>query len=331
MAKPRIFVSSTFFDLRQVRSDLDRFIKELGYESVLNELGSIPYGKDDKLEEYCYKEINNIDILVSIVGGRYGTESQHNTLSISQMEFKTALELNKQVYVFIEKNVYAEYQTYLLNKKNKETKYRFADNIKIYEFIEFLEGLPNNNNIHSFETSLDVVQYLKDQWAGLFQRFLAEQTRIKEINLLKGVEATAKTLNQLVTFLTDERKDRDRAIQDILLSNHPAMEEIRNLLSVNYRVYFTTKDELNEWLSARGYKNVDFDLFLSNEDDETHYTYIYTDNRQKIKFTLKVKKEIFSEDGKLKVYTKSEWKDENIVLESQTLEQKNEEEYDLPF
>jgi hypothetical protein len=38
MAKPRIFVSSTFYDLRQIRSDLERFIKEIGYEPVLNEL-----------------------------------------------------------------------------------------------------------------------------------------------------------------------------------------------------------------------------------------------------------------------------------------------------
>lgn len=97
MAKPRIFISSTFYDLRQVRIDLDRFIKDLGYEPVLNELGNIPYGKDDKLEEYCYKEISNIDILVSLIGGRFGSESQHKDHSISQMEFRTAIELNKQV------------------------------------------------------------------------------------------------------------------------------------------------------------------------------------------------------------------------------------------
>jgi len=326
MAKPRIFISSTFYDLRQVRSDLDRFIKELGYEPVLNELGNIPYGKDDKLEEYCYKEISNIDILVSIVGGRYGSESQHNNLSISQMEFRTALELNKQVYIFIDKNVNAEYQTYLLNKKNKETKYRFADNIKIYEFIEFLENLPNNNNIHSFETSLDIIQYLKDQWSGLFQRFLAEQPRIKEINLLKGIEGTSKTLNQLVSFLTEERKDRDSAIQDILLSNHPAMEEIRQLLNVNYRVYFISKDELTEWLSARGYKIIDLDFLFM---DDNYLEYINTDIRQKKKLTLKVKREIFNEDGKLKVYTKSEWKDDFIELTTQDIEQKNDD--DLPF
>lgn len=324
MAKPRIFISSTFFDLRQVRSDIDRFIKDLGYEPVLNELGSIPYGKDDKLEEYCYKEISSVDILVSIIGGRFGSESQHSDFSISQTEFRTALELNKQLYIFIEKNVYAEYQTYLLNKKNSDVKYRFADNIKIYEFIEFVEALPNNNNIHAFETSLDIIQYLKDQWAGLFQRFLSEQPRIKEINLLKGIESTAKTLNQLVNFLTEERKDRDSAIKDILLSNHPAMEELRELLKVNYRVYFTSKDELNEWLSARGYKDLDF--FAENDD---YFEYINVDNRNKKRFTLKICKDIFNEDGKLKAFTKSEWKDEYIQFITQELEQISVD--DLPF
>lgn len=326
MAKPRVFISSTFYDLRQVRSDLERFIKDLGYEPVLNELGNIPYGKDEKLEEYCYKEISNIDILVSIVGGRFGSESQHDTLSISQMEFRTALELNKQVYIFIEKNVNAEYQTYLLNKMNKEIVYRFADNVKIYEFIEFCENLPNNNNIHSFETSIDIVQYLKEQWAGLFQRFLQEQPRLKEINLLKRIEGTARTLNQLVNFLTEERKDKDSAIQDILLSNHPAMEKLRQLLNVNYRVYFTTIDELTEWLSARGYRTSDMDFLFGQEDTILYY---YTDIRQQKKYTLIVNREIFNEDGKLKVFRQSEWRNDFIHLRDESIDQKSND--DIPF
>lgn len=329
MAKPRIFISSTFYDLRQIRIDLDRFIKEMGYEGVLNELGNIPYGKDERLEEYCYKEISNIDILVSIIGGRYGSDSIYEGNSISQIELRTALELNKQVYVFIEKNVYAEYQTYMLNRENDSTKYRFVDNIKIYEFINVVENLQSNNNIHGFETSADITNYLKDQWAGLFQRFLQEQPRIKEINLLKGIENTSKTLNQLVNFLTEERKDRDTAIQDILLSNHPAMEEVRSLLNVNYRVYFITKDELSEWLSARGYKPSEFDLLFG--DDDPYYLYYQT--ARKKEYTLKVSKDIFNEDGKLKVFTKDEWQDGYIVLDSKDVEAKKkaDDEDDLPF
>lgn len=60
MAKPRVFISSTFYDLRQVRQDLDQFIMSLGYEPIRNEEGDIPYGKDAELEKYCYDEIKKL-------------------------------------------------------------------------------------------------------------------------------------------------------------------------------------------------------------------------------------------------------------------------------
>ena len=49
MARPRVFVSSTYYDLKYVRADLQRFIENFGYDPVLNEKGHIPYGSDDKL------------------------------------------------------------------------------------------------------------------------------------------------------------------------------------------------------------------------------------------------------------------------------------------
>lgn len=41
MAKTRIFISSTFYDLKQVRADLGSFIRSLGYDVVRNEEGNI--------------------------------------------------------------------------------------------------------------------------------------------------------------------------------------------------------------------------------------------------------------------------------------------------
>lgn len=85
-----------------------------------NEEGDIPYGKEQELEEYCYKEIENSDILISIIGGRFGTASKRGTeSSISQMELETALELRKHSYIFIEKSVLADW----LARKGKR-KYR---------------------------------------------------------------------------------------------------------------------------------------------------------------------------------------------------------------
>lgn len=60
MAKPRVFISSTFYDLKQIRADLDNFILGLGYDVVRNEEGGIPYGTNFKLEDYCYKEVSMV-------------------------------------------------------------------------------------------------------------------------------------------------------------------------------------------------------------------------------------------------------------------------------
>ena len=42
MAKPRIFVSSTYYDLKHIRASLSLFIDSLGYESILFEKGQLP-------------------------------------------------------------------------------------------------------------------------------------------------------------------------------------------------------------------------------------------------------------------------------------------------
>jgi hypothetical protein len=88
MAKTRVFISSTYYDMRNIRNELERFIRAQGYEPVLFERGHVPYGTKEKLEDDCYREISTCDILINIVGGRFGTESKDLKHSISQIELK---------------------------------------------------------------------------------------------------------------------------------------------------------------------------------------------------------------------------------------------------
>lgn len=320
MAKPRIFISSTFFDLKQIRADLDLFFDQLGYEPVRNEEGDIPYGKEEALEEYCYKEIKGVDILVSIIGGRFGTESKRNDSSISQMELKAALTENKQIYIFIDKNVLSEYETYLLNKES-ETKYRYVDDTRIYSFIEEIKSLNANNNIKGFETVSDISRYLKEQLAGLFQRFLQEQTRIKEVNLIRGLEKTAQTLNRLVNYLSAENKDQAEEINRILMINHPLVERIRNDLQIPYNFYFEGFKDMRELLKARSYVCVDDFLILEEN-------YLFVKDTVKKKMTLSISGSLFDDENTLKFIKKTDWNDQWV---SYTEEDKIEDDDDLPF
>ena len=249
---------------------LDRFISELGYDAVLHEAGDIAYGKDSPPEGYVHHEIGICDILICVIGGRYGSESQERPgSSITQLELRTAIENQVQVFVFIEQDVHSEYGTYLINKETAGIKYRFVDDLRIFEFIESVYQLPRNNPIAPFQTASDIVEFLRNQWAGLFQRFLQDQKRLQEIRALEEMKSVAGTLDQLVRFLTEERNNKDDAIQHVLLANHPVFHRsFQELTKTPYRVFFADEEELNQWLKARKWTPVAKSAYDEGSDRE---------------------------------------------------------------
>lgn len=218
MSSPRIFVSSTYYDLKHVRSSLENFIEQLGFESILSEKGDIAYAPDIALDESCYREVCNADIFVLIVGGRYGAEKSQSTKkipkhfydrydSITKQEYKSAVEKNIPTYILIEKNVYADFETYLKNKSNETISYAHVDSISIFYLIEEIFSQPRNNPMHHFDRYSEIEEWLKGQWAGLFkelltrmnnqQQFTSLSSQVKE---LSEVTKTLKTyLEQVVT------------------------------------------------------------------------------------------------------------------------------------
>lgn len=316
MSKPRIFISSTFYDLQQIRYELDKFIESFGYEPVRNEEGDIPYDKDDELQEYCYREISNVDILISVIGGRYGSravveEGIEAEYSVTQKEIKTALEKNKLVYLFIEKNVLTEYETYVLNRGRDDVNYKFVDNINIYKFLDEIKSLSRNNNIKGFETADEIKSYLKEQWAGLFKQYITDADKFREQRVLSDINETAKVLRGLVDYLKESNEDKDASINDIIKTNHPVVSRLKELLEIPYNFYIEGWKDFMALMNARSYSY--------NEK-----TQVWTSKQRKNQII--VNNEIFDEDGKLKYYKPSEWKDEWI--EQKPME---EETSDLPF
>ena len=325
MGKPKIFISSTFYDLKQIRSDIDSFIQNLGYDSVRNEDGNIPYGTEEALEKYCYKEIKSINIFVSIIGGVFGTESQDRKFSISQLELKTAHKEGKQIYIFIDNNVLSEFETYILNK-DKDVSYRYVDDIRIYKFVEEVKRLDSNNNIKGFNIASDITRYLKEQFAGLFQGFLEEKTRQKEVSLINNLEKTAQTLNNLVSYLSDENKDQADEINRILSINHPLVEELRSMLKIEFNFYIEGYEDMNSLLTQQGWQNNTITFF----DEIADVNYYIWDNSDDIykNYQLRIARSIFDINNKLKFIKRIDWIKDYIILYTFS---KSTDANDLPF
>lgn len=245
MAKPRIFVSSTYYDLKHIRSSLEDFISELGYESILSESGDISYDPNVSLDISCYREASNVDIFVLIIGGRYGspTSTEDRTKekkfhdeyeSVTKEEYNTASKKNIPTYILIEKAVYAEYQTFKKNKLNESIKYAHVDSINIFKFIDEILSKSKNNATHQFEKYTEIKDWLKEQWAGLFRELLHQRTENEQFNSLnEKVEELSSISISMKKYLENIMKGNTENADLIIENEHRRQEEERKHRELN--------------------------------------------------------------------------------------------------
>ena len=251
MPRPRIFVSSTYYDLKHIRSSLDNFIESLGYDSVLSEKGDIAYSPDVPLDESCYREATGTDIFVLIIGGRYGSSASNEEKkpshsffdrydSITKKEYDTAWSRDIPIYILIEQNVYSEYQTYLRNKSMKSIQYAHVDSINIFQVIEEILSKPRNNPMHTFERFPDIEAWLREQWSGLFRELLQRMSNQKQISTLSSQVETLGAINiTLQRYLESiiSKLSPDEA-PELIKSERARIEEIEHLEQLKRNMYY---------------------------------------------------------------------------------------------
>lgn len=271
MAKPRIFVSSTYYDLKHIRASLSLFIDSLGYESILFEKGQIAFVSDDPLDISCYREAESADIFVLIIGGRYGSETSADKVlgdrtqytdynSITRKEYETASNNHIPTYILIEKGVYAEYRTYLLNKNNLNVEYAHVDNTNIFKLIDDIHSKPNNNPIFAFEKYNEIEEWLREQWAGIFKDFLIKRNNIKKLDSLqkqiKNLEMLNITLKNYLEALLKESNINER--QAMITQENQKIDELTiqdKIKSSEIYLYLFNKvnsstDEIDEFIDV---------------------------------------------------------------------------------
>lgn len=206
MAKLKVFISSTCYDLGIVRSQLRNFIGNMGHEPVMSDYADILYDTRIHTHESCVQEVNNADVLILIIGSRFGGKAIPKALelidfeeinkmsaalevikdtkkiSITQLEVFKAMQLGIPIFTFIEDKVLNDH---LLYEKNKDKPFlneiefpafqHNKDTAKyVFEFINFMRLRFENNSICGFSKIENIEDFLKKQWSGLFQRLLYE-------------------------------------------------------------------------------------------------------------------------------------------------------------
>lgn len=164
--KPSIFVSSTCYDLKQIRQDIRQFIEDdLGYEAILSEYDSFPIDPDRDTVNNCLRVVEQrADIMVLIVGNRYGYITNHGEKSITNLEYIRAKAKGIPIFIFVAQEVIHLLPVW---QKNKEMDFsNVVDSNKIFEFVDALRS-KDRNWVHEFNIGKEIIDCLKKQLAYL--------------------------------------------------------------------------------------------------------------------------------------------------------------------
>ncbi len=190
-------VSSTFYDLKQIRDDLSTFISDaLGYVPLLSEQPTFPIAQDANTIENCRKAVErDADILLLIIGGRYGYIDPDTSISITNIEYITARQKGIPIFTFIQRSVLALQPTWKLNPSADFT--GAVDDPRIFAFIENVRATDSAWTFE-FEYSREIIETLRIQFAYLFNDGLNFLLKFRDTKLFNVENLTGKSIRLAV-------------------------------------------------------------------------------------------------------------------------------------
>ena len=238
MATPRIFVSSTCYDLQEIRFQLRYFINEFGYDAVMSDFDDIFYSYETHVQDSCLEEIAKCQLFILVVGNNYGSfyhqDKQESKVpdSVTLKEFRKALEVKIYKHIFINKYVDYDYKNYkralekqtLIYFQNNDVKNEDIEDIKndikiefdksyhfpydsykyVFYFIDIIYDLKENNAINTFESFADVKENLKKQWAGFMYESLTKKDKVENA-LIQPLDAKLDRIDKNISKLFESK------------------------------------------------------------------------------------------------------------------------------
>ena len=294
----------------------------MGDDPILSDYDDVLYDPRIHTHTSCVDEVNNCDMLILLIGSRYGGKStvealkridfdllknkginkeklEQTNLSVTQLEVIKAIENSIPIYTFIEQRVWNDHKVY---EKNKDKE--FIDEIifpsiekretaeYIFEFINFIRLRAVGNSIFIFEKEQDIENTLKKQWAAYFQRLLYEQ-RIRDANR-KQMETLNDKIDDLKNAILSSIEDsKQRLIANSVVNYRKLIEFLIDIVDSQYLE--VTSDSWEELLSyAKVFKIITLEKPISRRYLNYNTILIIDQNGYKVYLSI-VDKQVINE------------------------------------
>lgn len=285
--------------------------------------GGVTYSQNDTLEQSCYDELSMCDIVVCVIGNKYGTKSDVGNYSITMEELQKAIIAKKKVYTFIIKDVFIENSTYEKNISKGSFEPAYVDNIKIHEFISQLKKTVRNYPILPFESVNEIINNLKLQFSGLFQKLLTQESSATEQKTFYDLQAISLQIKEQVNSFTEQRDSFFTKFDSTIFASNRAIYRLKEILGLTEcSVFIPTRSALKQFMEVIGFIFDDsFDAIL---DDKLTFTRTINSNKE----VVFISENLFTNEGKIKDIRTAADAEKHIIYSREVCVETDEE---LPF
>jgi hypothetical protein len=186
----KVFISSTCYDLLDLRAELHEGLRDLGVEALFSDLKESDFvvssAPDVNSIETCLANLRESDVVVVVLSQRYGPKlgGPFGEISATHCEYNEARRLNKPLYFYVRDRLDADCTTWRRNGGSADftgawcfkegTKGLFAM-IEAHRQLVGPDGKASANNWYStFTTSVDLRADLRRRLAPAAVRATAE-------------------------------------------------------------------------------------------------------------------------------------------------------------
>jgi hypothetical protein len=174
----QVFLSSTIYDLLDVRSEL---------ADLLRRLDVMPLLSDDKLSDFrvqqsmnsietCLVNVATADEFIIVLSERYGpslSKAGYDDISATHLEYRRAVQLNKPVHMFVRDRLEADYSIWKKNGRREDVgimwvkKPDFGLFSLLDEHTRLIKEAVSTNWYTTFSTSVDLKAAVTKRLEGM--------------------------------------------------------------------------------------------------------------------------------------------------------------------
>lgn len=163
MAKPRIFLSSTCYDLSMIRDELTNFLEDRGFEVINSERDSFGVTPGRHSQTVCLEAVDLADYLLLLIGKHRGGTYIGSEQSITNEEYNRAILKGIPCIVCVLREIEEYRATYKSNPGWSHS--HIVDDPRIFHFIDYIASAHSDNWIHKFDKIEDIRKIITTQLA----------------------------------------------------------------------------------------------------------------------------------------------------------------------